>query len=116
MNGHPRWNAPNLPLTAPYSVHDIESCILATCDGLEGAAEIVDLRLRPRLLAEVLQVLGPAHAMDADDVVDHLLREMLNGMMGVSRGGGAVPRLLSVARWVAERHVEVTRRRWGLDD
>jgi DNA-directed RNA polymerase specialized sigma24 family protein len=90
-------------------------CILAASDRDADAAEIVAKALRPRLLEEIEKTLGE-HAQDAEDVVDALFLEMLDGGVTIAAGGSPIHRLMCVARNRARNHLHELRRDEEEDD
>jgi hypothetical protein len=85
----------------------LSECVLAACDRDPDAAEVVATRLRPRLLAQIERTLEE-HAQDAEDVLDALFLEMLDGGITIAAAGSPIDQLMTVARNRArERRLEL---------
>jgi DNA-directed RNA polymerase specialized sigma24 family protein len=107
-----------VPTTLPERPRrvDLGACILAACDRDADAAEIVAKRLRPRLVTQIERALGKEHAQDAEDVLDALFVEMLDGGVTIAEDVRPVRCLMRVARNFARRHLRELRGNWGEQD
>jgi hypothetical protein len=113
--------APVAPVAVPAATspaprrRSLGDCILAACDRDPDAAESVAVRLRGRLLEQIETVLGD-RAHDAEDVLDSLFLEMLEGGITIGDVDKPVRGLMRVARRFARRHRREVRDNWGVDE
>jgi len=91
--------------TAPRSLGEY---VLAACDRDPDAAEVVAIRLRSRLLVHIEKALGEA-VQDAEDVLDALFLEMLDGGITILDVTAPVTGLMRVARSRARNHLHAFR-------
>jgi len=87
--------------TAPRTLGEY---VLAACDRDPDAAEVVAIRLRSRLLVHIEKALGEA-VQDAEDVLDTLFLEMLDGGVTIEDVTTPVTCLMRVARRRARSHL-----------
>ncbi len=100
----------------PPTTTDLDDQIELACDGDRDALAVVAQELRPRLIMQVVAVLGERFEQDADDVVDDLFLSMLEPREWFPRCRvGALPSLLFMAEIFARRHLEQACERWNVE-
>jgi DNA-directed RNA polymerase specialized sigma24 family protein len=99
----------------PPRSRTLGECIVAACDRDPDAAEVVANRLRPRLLEQIEKALGD-RAQDAEDVLDSLFVEILDGGVTIADVDSPVKCLMRVARNFARRYLRELRGNWGIDE
>jgi hypothetical protein len=113
--------APTAPVAVPAAIspaprrRSLGECVLAACDRDPDALEVVATRLRTRLHEQIETVLGD-RAQDAEDVLDALFLEILDGGVEIGDVDWPVRGLMRVARRFARRHLRELRGNWGIDE
>jgi len=102
--------------TQSARTRSLEAAVHLACDGDTDAADQVARELRERMVAAARDNLG-IFFMDAEDVVDDLFVEMLEGHVHPPRGHGrAVPMLLRLVADLARRRMLERAADWDADD
>ncbi len=102
--------------THAAQIRNLEAAIHLACEGDTEAADQVARALRDRMVAAARDNLG-VFVMDAEDIVDDLFVEMLEGHVHPPRGHGrAVPMLLRLVSDMARRHMLERAADWDADD